>query len=131
VATQEEDLRERVMQETGGLGADVVVTACASTEMQELSIHLAAMRGRVNFFGGLPKGTPPIRLDSNVIHYRELFVTGSHGSVPRQHRAALGLLVCGAVKAQGLITHTLGLDDILEGFALVETRRGMKVIIEP
>jgi len=131
IATEEEDLEARVMEETGGLGADVVVTACASPDAQEAAVRLAAMRGRVNFFGGLPKGSRPITVDSNVIHYRELFVTGSHGSVPRQHQAALGLLACGAVKAQGLITHRRGLDDLLEAFALVETREGMKVIVEP
>jgi L-iditol 2-dehydrogenase len=131
IATEEEDLQARVMEETNGLGADVVVTACASTDAQEAAIRLAAMRGRVNFFGGLPKGSRPISIDSNVIHYREVFVTGSHGSVPRQHKAALGLLACGAVKAQGLITHRLGLDGILQAFELVETRKGMKVIVEP
>jgi L-iditol 2-dehydrogenase len=131
IATEEEDLGARIMEETNGLGADVVVTACASPDAQEAAVRLAAMRGRVNFFGGLPKGSRPITVDSNVIHYRELFVTGSHGSVPRQHKAALGLLACGAVKAEGLITHRLGLDSLLEAFDLVETRKGMKVVVEP
>ncbi|MGQ9730443.1 MAG: zinc-dependent dehydrogenase [Candidatus Zipacnadales bacterium] len=131
IATQEEDLAERVMEETDTLGADVVVVACASPEAQEAAIGLAATRGRVNFFGGLPKGSPKIALDSNVIHYREIFVTGSHGSVPRQHQAALELLACGAVKATPLITHHMSLDQILEAFEIVESRTGMKVVIEP
>jgi L-iditol 2-dehydrogenase len=131
VSTTEEDLAERVREETGGLGADVVVTACASPEAQVEAVQLAATRGRVNFFGGLPKGTPPITLDSNLIHYRELVVTGSHGSVPRHHRASLGLLAVGAVNARDLITHTTSLDDIHEAFRLVESRAGMKVIVEP
>ncbi len=131
ISTNEEDLEQRVMEETDGRGADVVVTACASPEAQMASINLAATRGRINFFGGLPKGTPPITVESNVIHYKELFVTGSHGSVPRQHKAALGLLACGAVNATGLISHTFNLDDILEAFETVESRVGMKVIVEP
>ena len=131
ISTSEEDLHERVMEETDGRGADVVVTACASPEMHEASIHLAATRGRINYFGGLAKGTRPITIESNVIHYKELFVTGSHGSVPRQHKAALGLIGCGAVKAQPLITHTTTLDDIHRAFELVETREGMKVVVEP
>ncbi len=131
VSTTEEDLVARVLEETEGRGADVVVTACASPDAQVQAIQLAATRGRVNFFGGLPKGTPPISLDSNVIHYRELIVTGSHGSVPRQHQAALGLLAVGAVDAKNLITHTTSLDDIHRAFDLVESRAGMKVIVEP
>ena len=73
------------------------------------------------------KGNRP----SNTIHYKEIFVTGSHGSIPRQHEAALGLIACGAIKAEPLITHTLPLADIREAFDLVETRTGMKVVVEP
>jgi L-iditol 2-dehydrogenase len=131
VCTAEEDLKERVMAETDGLGADVIVTACASPEAQMHSIELAKNRGRINFFGGLPKGTPPIQLDSNRIHYGELLVTGSHGCVPRHHRIALDLLASGAVDVKPLITHRVGLDDILKGFEIVENRTGMKVIVEP
>ena len=131
VSTTEQDLVERVREETEGRGADVVVTACASPEAQMQSVQLAAMRGRINFFGGLPKGTPPITLDTNVIHYKELVVTGSHGSVPRHHRAALGLLAVGAVNGRDLISHTTSLDDIRQAFELVESRAGMKVIVEP
>jgi len=131
VSTTEQDLVERVREETEGRGADVVVTACASPEAQMQSVQLAAMRGRINFFGGLPKGTPSITLDSNVIHYKELVVTGSHGSVPRHHRAALGLLTVGAVNGRDLISHTTSLDDIRRAFELVESRAGMKVIVEP
>jgi L-iditol 2-dehydrogenase len=131
ICTAEENLRDSVMAETDGVGADVVVTACASPEAQAQSIDLARNRGRINFFGGLPKGTPPIQLDSNTIHYGELLVTGSHGCVPRHHRTALGLLASGAIDVKSLITHRLPLDDILEGFEIVENRTGMKVIVEP
>ncbi len=131
VSTTEEDLTQRVMEETNGRGADVVVTACASPDMHELSIDLAATRGRINYFGGLPKDARPITILSNTIHYKEIFVTGSHGSIPRQHEAALGLIACGAIKAEPLITHTLPLANIHEAFDLVETRTGMKVVVEP
>ncbi len=131
VWTQEEDLTERVMAETGGLGADVVVTACASPEAQMQAIGLAKNRGRINFFGGLPKGTPPITIDSNVVHYKECFVHGSHGCVPRHHKAALGLIAAGMVRARELITHEFPLDRINEAFAAHETRAGLKVIVKP
>ncbi|MFQ6098673.1 MAG: alcohol dehydrogenase catalytic domain-containing protein, partial [Armatimonadota bacterium] len=75
VPTQTEDLKERVMEETDGLGADVIITACASPEAQMQAIELAKNRGRINYFGGLPKGSPKLEIDSNIIHYRELIVT--------------------------------------------------------
>jgi L-iditol 2-dehydrogenase len=131
VATEEEGLRERVMAETNGLGADVIVTACASPDVHEQSLTMAKNRARINFFGGLPKGARPISIESNAIHYKELFVTGSHGSVPRQHKAALDLIACGAINVRDLITHTFALDDLLEAFSVVETRSGMKVVVHP
>ncbi len=131
VCTAEEDLKERVMEATDGSGADVVVTACASPEAQMQAVDLVKNRGRINFFGGLPKGSPKIQLDSNRIHYGELLVTGSHGCVPWHHRAALGLLGSRAIRVRSLITHRVSLDDILKGFEIVENRTGMKVIVEP
>ena len=38
---------------------------------------LAAIGGRINFFGGLPKDRPTINFDSNLVHYKELVVTGT------------------------------------------------------
>jgi len=131
ISTTEEDLRQRVLEETEGRGADVIVVACASPEAQMQAIELAATRGRINFFGGLPRGTPPISIESNLIHYKELYVTGSHGSVPRQHKAALGLIAARAVDVKRLITHTVPLAEIHRAFELVESRAGLKVVVEP
>ena len=33
-----------------------------------------------------------ISLLSNHIHYREAYITGSHGSTPMQHKMALGMI---------------------------------------
>jgi hypothetical protein len=35
------------------------------------------------------------------------------------------------VNAGDLISHTFGLDDILQASEIVETRAGMKVVVEP
>ena len=48
---------------------------------------MAARRGRISFFGGLPKDTPMIALDANLVHYRELTIVGASGSSPEQNRA--------------------------------------------
>jgi len=131
VATAEQDLVEAVMALTGGQGVDLAVTACASPEAQEQALAVVRPRGRVNYFGGLPRGSRTINLDSNVIHYRECYVHGSHGSVPRQHRVALDLLAQGRVKVEGLITHRFPLERIAEAFAAQEQRLGLKVLVEP
>lgn len=131
ISTNEEDLLERVMKETGGAGADVVVVACASADAQEQAVELAGSRGRINFFGGLPKGTRKITIDSNIIHYKEIMVTGSHGSVPRHHETALKLIAEGRINMKDFISHTFSLDEIAKAFETAENKEGMKVIIKP
>jgi threonine dehydrogenase-like Zn-dependent dehydrogenase len=43
---------------TDGRGADVVITATAANIAQEQAIRMAARRGRISFFGGLPQDRP-------------------------------------------------------------------------
>jgi L-iditol 2-dehydrogenase len=92
---------------------------------------MARQRGRINFFGGLPAGSPSIEMSSNLIHYRELTLTGSHGSVPRQHRIALELLARGLIDGGTLITSRFPLDQIETAFAAAEGHQGLKVVVHP
>ncbi|MFI6299114.1 zinc-dependent dehydrogenase [Nonomuraea sp. NPDC050790] len=125
------DAVEQVLKLTGGRGADVVITAAASGAAQEQAVHMAARQGRISFFGGLPKDDPIIRLDSNLVHYRELTIVGANGSSPAHNARALDLIASGQVPVADLITHRLGLDDVLEAIALVSRGEAIKVTIEP
>ncbi len=131
ISATEENFTERVMEETDGLGADVVVTAASSLEAQAQAIPVIKSRGRVNFFAGLPKGTAPLPLDTNTIHYKECYLFGSHGSTPRHHRMALEILASGRIQARKFISHNFGLDQIMDAFNTVESRQGMKVVVNP
>ena len=89
-----------------------------------------ATKSRIDFFGGLPKDNPFVKLDSNKIHYKELTIHGTSGSLPRHNKEALDLFVSGKVKASEYITHVFPLDRIAEGIAAVESGRGLKVVIK-
>jgi L-iditol 2-dehydrogenase len=131
VNTTAADIRATIMNITGGRGADVVFTACPSPEAQEDALRIVATRGAVNFFGGLPGAARPIQLLSNIIHYKEIIVTGSHGSTPRQHGLAVDLIASGRVDLSGLITHRFALEDIGQAFQTVQERAGLKVVVKP
>jgi L-iditol 2-dehydrogenase len=122
---------EAVMDLTQGAGANAIFTACPVPETHEQAVRMVAKRGVVNFFGGLPKTSRPIQLLSNHIHYREAYVTGSHGSTPEQHRQALSLLERRRIDLSRLITHALPLDDVLAAFALVRSGEALKVAVHP
>ena len=125
------DLVDEVLKLTDDRGADVVITAAASGAAQEQALRMAARRGRVSFFGGLPKDDPTIACDSNLVHYRELTIVGANGSSPRDNAHALELIAAGAVPVADLITHRLALAEVLAGIDTVRRGTAIKVTIEP
>lgn len=125
------DVVERVMELTGGRGADVVITATAANVTQEQAIAMAARNGRISFFGGLPKTNPTITCDSNVVHYRQLHIHGANGSAPEHNRRALEYIASGTVPVKDLITVRLPLERALEAFGIVARGEAIKVTVEP
>lgn len=112
-------------------GFDLVLTACSSADAQEEALKVVAKRGVVNLFGGLPANSRPISFYSNAIHYKEAYITGSHGSTPLQHKLAVNLITSGKIKVLPLISHCYPLARIHEAFRAVETQAGFKITIKP
>lgn len=131
IGSGEEDAVAKVRELTDGRGADVVITAAASGAAQEQALEMIARQGRISFFGGLPKDKPTITLDSNVVHYQEITIVGANGSSPQHNKEALGLIADGSVPVDDLITHRLGLDQVLEAIDIVSRGEAIKVTIEP
>ena len=128
---ENEDAVSRVLGETEGLGADVIFTSCTSPGAQVDSIHMAKNRARINFFGGLPKDKSIVPIDTNIIHYKELFITGAHGAMPIHHLKAIELIASGRIDISKYITHTYSLDDINTAFKTAEEHSGLRVIVNP
>ena len=130
ISTEEEELVQVVMDETDGLGADCVITSAGTVQSHVDAIHMVAHRGYVNLFGGL-RNEPKLSIDSNIIHYKECFVTGSHGSLPCHHKHAVQLIARGAVEAEKLISKRFPLKEIREAYAFHESREGLKCVVKP
>ena len=130
ICSSEEDQIVRVLDETGGMGADVIFTANSSPESHIDALKMAKNRGRVNLFGGLPAGTK-VELETNLIHYKELLVSGAHGSVPRHHKQAIDIIASGKLDIKAFISHRFTLDKICEAFAMTESKAGLRVVVKP
>ncbi len=120
---------DRVLEITAGAGVDRVFTACAVSETHETAIAIVAKRGFVNLFGGVPVKSDPIPLKSNWIHYREAYITGSHGSTPKHHARALELIDQGLIDMKGLITREFPLSQIHEALETANSGVAIKVLI--
>lgn len=130
VCSEREDAVARVLGITG-FGADVIFTACPSPEAQADALRMAKNRARINFFGGLPKDRSVVPLDTNLIHYKELLVSGAHGAMPVHHGRAVGLIADGVTDVKRYVTHRFGLDSIREAFAAAESHDGLRVVVNP
>jgi L-iditol 2-dehydrogenase len=126
-----DDPIDAVRKMTEGRGADVVITATGVGQAQEQALEMAAPRGRISLFGGLPKDNSTIRFDSNLVHYGEISVFGAYGSAPRHNREALSLIADGKVRVDDLITHRMPLADVHRAIETVISGDGLKVVIEP
>ena len=131
VNAADEDVVARVMELTGGRGADVIITATPAGITQEQAIAMAARNGRISFFGGLPKTNPNITVDSNVVHYRQLHLHGANGSSPTHNKMALEYISTGQVPVKDLITERVPLERVLDAFDIVAGGRAIKVTVEP
>jgi len=104
--TIEGDPGDEVMRLTHGSGPDVVITACSNSRAQTKAIELANVNGRVVFFGGLPKDQSLVPLDTNLIHYKQLVVTGTTRQSLRHFQKTLDLIANDLVEVEDLLTST-------------------------
>ncbi|MBM3211975.1 zinc-binding dehydrogenase, partial [Candidatus Poribacteria bacterium] len=124
-----ENAVEKVKELTQGRGANTVIVAVGNIKAAQTAIEMAGICGTVNFFAGTyPSGDFP--LDPNVIHYKQLVLTGSHDFTPHHFTTALKLIEHGIVKVKPIISHILPLENITQAFDIVSGLGGLKVVIK-
>ena len=126
-----EDLESVVREASHGRGADVIIVAAPSKPAQESAIKTAAIGGRINLFGGLPKEDPFIRFDSNLVHYKELIVTGTTACSTHDCLQAADLVRSGKIDLSKMVTSRYPLKDIRAAFAAAEDGTNLRVSLAP
>jgi L-iditol 2-dehydrogenase len=119
------------VREQTGDGAERVIVACSNARAQEQALEMAAPRGRVLFFGGLPKGTTTIEFPSNVLHYREVAVLGSYASRYRDQVLALDMLARNTHNVRGVISDVIPLEETPAAFPRLRSGEALKVVVKP
>jgi L-iditol 2-dehydrogenase len=124
-----DELKDYISNITGTKGVNVCITACPSPQAQASSLELMAMNGRINFFGGLPKDKENVLINTNLIHYKQLIVTGSARASISQYRKTLELVRNKVLDVKGLISSRHPLENIMDGVDLSTRASGLKNII--
>ncbi len=126
-----EDLTQIALDETDGVGADVVIVAAPAAQPQEQALDMVRKRGTVCLFASLPVGKNMLSMDSRKIHYGEIRVVGTSDSTPKQVEKSVELLATGKIPADKIATHLLRLDDITKAFELMISGESLRVVLQP
>ena len=127
----EEDLEKIIKEESNGYGADVVIVAAPAAQPQEEALKLVRKRGAVCLFASLPAGKSNLTIDSRLIHYNELQVTGSSDSTSIDVQQAVEILSKPDFPSDKIASHLMGLDDIQKAFELMVSGEALRVVLKP
>ena len=128
--SQGDDLVANVQEWTGGVGADVVIVAVGDPGLVPVAIQCARIGGHISFFAGFPAGATA-QVDPNLVHYRELTLSGSANATPEDYASAVDMLSTGSVDLSQLLTHEFALSDVSSALDAVRTRAGLKIAVRP
>jgi L-iditol 2-dehydrogenase len=126
-----EDLKSILLEESNGRGADAIIVAAPVHTAQESTLELAALGGRINFFGGLPKDRPMININSNLVHYKELMITGTTACSTADCWQASQIVNSGVIDLSDIVSQRFPLKDAVLAFAAAEDGKSLKIVLEP
>ena len=121
---------ERVMELTGGIGADAVLECAGTTQAVVDAVGYAKKNGRVSLVAMYKEPAP---LDLNKIVQWNITLAGVKAEGRRSMAQALSLLSRQTIDISTLITHTFPLYQIHAAFETAEQRLegAIKVVVKP
>ena len=96
--------------------------------LMQQALDVVGICGTVNFFAGTYPPTT-VEVDPNLIHYKQIRLTGSRDFTPFHFDTALRFIANRTVQVAPLISHDLPLAQVKEGFEVVAARQGLKVVV--
>ncbi len=116
-----------VKEITGGVGADAVLECVGTDDSMGTALAVARPGATVGFVG-VPHGvTLPVRR----MFVKNVGVAGGIAPVRRYLPELLDLVLSGAVEPGLVFDATLPLDDVAEGYRLMDRRESVKVLLRP
>ncbi|HEX2141958.1 MAG TPA: L-threonine 3-dehydrogenase [Candidatus Limnocylindria bacterium] len=127
---REEGTADRIVEETGGDGVDVVLEMSGSQAALDQALHFITRGGRISLLGIFAS---PVEVHlSDLVIQKGLRLYGIYGRrMYETWERTQSLLRSGAVDPQPLITHRFDLAEWERGFELIGSRHAGKVVLLP
>lgn len=129
---EREDAISRVLEETGGLGADEVIECSGANDSPRKACFMARKTGRIVLTANYRDDLPGFQLPLNTIVFNELKLFGSKAN-PNVSAKVLQFFSKNIIDGEALITHRFPLERYAEAVELFESKRDnvVKVVINP
>jgi len=124
------DVSSKIKEQTGGVGADLVVVASGSSGALVQALNVIRKGGKVCLFGVPAKGS---RLDYDLsdIFNREISIITSNAATEAETKVALRLMEERRLNLTSIITHRFKLDDFESAVQTAQRGDCGKIIITP
>lgn len=123
-------IREKILDRTGGLGAELVIETTGSPEIWETGLLLARGGGTVLAFAGCEEGSTAC-IDTTRLHYDQLTVLGSFHYDRRAVSETYSILAARQFDLSPLFSGTYPLEELPGVLDLLIRGEGMKYVLEP
>jgi threonine dehydrogenase-like Zn-dependent dehydrogenase len=108
INSKTEDLHQRLLELTDGLGPDVVIEAVGLAETFVAAVTEVCYAGRVVYIG---YAKAPVSYETKYFLLKELDIMGSRGSTPKDFQDVIALLTSGRYPIAETITRTVSFDE--------------------
>ncbi len=129
VDVQKQDVGELVKSLTNGYGADVCYDCTGAVPSMHLGMDLLRKKGQYVQVGLFAKDE--VSVDFSKIIQKELTVRGSRSQNTHDWEPTLKLMADGAIRADLMITHELGIDEWDRAYNLMKSGEAIKIVLEP
>jgi L-iditol 2-dehydrogenase len=125
-------LQERIMEMTGGRGADSVIVAASAPGIVEQAVRYSRPGSRILLFAQTSH-QERIELSGADICVGERAIFGSYSASVDLQRQSADLVFSGALPVEDLISHRFALNEIRAGIelALHPEPKSLKIIVQP
>ncbi len=121
------DLVATVKEHTGGMGAEAVIITAGLGSVVESALAMTRPQGYVSLFAGFPPNTHA-DFDVNLVHYKEIRLTGSQNASPSQYQRTIDLLPH-LPEIDELGTHRFSLTDAAQAYEVRLRNEGLKSMV--
>ncbi len=130
INVHQEDPIRVVLQETGGVGADLVIESSGSAQGPQMAIAMAKRMGKILLLGFPDEA---VSVDLSLLGKNNKSIHTVRGEGRTNCGRAISLLASGKVNLRRLVTHSFPLGQISEAFQTFKERIGeaIKVVVKP